>query len=251
MRKGQFKKSYEIFQEDSQSAYTSDIDFDVNEDMWASLCAKVVQRKDERNQNIACSDKLATTSALYKQSNDQHRDNLLATSSFHYPKRQKVSDDIDDLIPNAMIFKAGYNLLKNQYTISTAQEGASANQKPEERKSDVYVLAMDWIGVCAYNFAVKKINEVHVAHHIGDLVLPASLSSFQDFQTTLNLLFSFRNHQLKLKRIVEPAYNRQSASNTLKSFRSVTPPSISPKTSQSNIIHPLPSDDIDDTYDNF
>ncbi|KAG2212460.1 hypothetical protein INT46_007997 [Mucor plumbeus] len=132
----------------------------------------------------------------------------------------------------------------------------------EERKPNVYVLAIDWIGVCGYIFAVKEINEAHVAHHIGDLVLPASLSSFQDFQTTPDLLFSFRNYQLKLKKIVEPAYNRQNASNTLKSFRSVTPPpnepSISPgtffspvkkqsKTSQSNITHPRPSDDIDDT----
>ncbi|CEP12729.1 hypothetical protein [Parasitella parasitica] len=112
------------------------IDFNVNKDIWASLYAKVVQRLDERNRNITCSDRLAITSALYKQSNDQYRDNLLATSSSHHPKRQKVSNDIDSLVPRAptaatnvsgqdfrnLVFKAGYKLLKNQFTISTAQE---------------------------------------------------------------------------------------------------------------------------------
>ncbi|GAN04465.1 hypothetical protein MAM1_0064d03925 [Mucor ambiguus] len=83
MWKGRFKKSYVIFQEDSQSAYTPNINLDINEDVWASLYANVVQRQDKRNQSIACSDRLATTSALYKQSNAQYRDNLLTKSSSH------------------------------------------------------------------------------------------------------------------------------------------------------------------------
>lgn len=87
------------------------------------------------------------------------------------------------------------------------------------------------LGICGYIFAMKEINEVYVVHHVEDLVLPASLSSFQDFRTTLDFLFSFRNHQLKLKIIVEPAYNRRSALNTLKSFRSVTPPPNEPSVS--------------------
>lgn len=80
------------------------------------------------------------------------------------------------------------------------------------------------IGLCGYVFAVRETNDVHVAYHVGDLILPASLSSFEDFQKTLDTLISFKNHQLRLKRIIKPAYNKQSASNTLRSFRSVTPP---------------------------
>lgn len=100
------------------------------------------------------------------------------------------------------------------------------------------IVIQQTLGVCDYMFAVKEINEVHVVHHIGDLVLSVSLSSFQDFPTAFGLLFSFRNHQLKLTRTVEPAYNKQSASDTLKYFRSVTlppnEPSISSDTNISN-----------------
>lgn len=89
--------------------------------------------------------------------------------------------------------------------------------------TNCYVLAMDWIGVCGYLFTVKKFNNVHVAHHVGDFVLPASSSSFRDFQATLDLLFSFRNHHINLRKIIEPAEQRQRALKTLRSYRNVTP----------------------------
>lgn len=90
--------------------------------------------------------------------------------------------------------------------------------------SNCYVLAMDWIGVCGYLFTVKKFNDVHVAHHVGDLFLPALSSSFRDFQATLDLLFSFRNHHMNLRKIIKPAQQRQSALNTLRSYRNAAPP---------------------------
>ncbi|KAI8641122.1 hypothetical protein BD408DRAFT_418659 [Parasitella parasitica] len=94
----------------------------------------------------------------------------------------------------------------------------------QEKKNDLFVFIQRTIGVCGYVFAMKETNDVHVGYHVGDLILPASLSSFEDFQKTLDTLFSFKNHQLRLKRIIEPAYNKQSASNTLRSFRYIAPP---------------------------
>ncbi|CAO3645569.1 unnamed protein product [Mucor hiemalis] len=88
--------------------------------------------QDEINQTISRSGRLATISALYRQSNDSYGDGLLGASSTHQNKKQETRQNFDILFSNTQttptnvshndfrvaVFKAGYN----QFTLSTAQE---------------------------------------------------------------------------------------------------------------------------------
>lgn len=76
------------------------------------------------------------------------------------------------------------------------------------------------VGGFGYMFCLKPVDEAHIAYHLSDLVLPSSLASLPDFKETLDSLYAFKRHQIKLKKIIEPAFHRQKASSVLMHYRS-------------------------------
>jgi hypothetical protein len=74
-------------------------------------------------------------------------------------------------------------------------------------------------GNVGYMMAIKKVDSAYVAYHIGDLALPVSLSCLKDFKQTLSLLFSFKNHHFKLKKILAPSCPRQANNQVLSMYR--------------------------------
>lgn len=73
-------------------------------------------------------------------------------------------------------------------------------------------------------FGIKSVLGAHIAYHLGDLVLSSSLACLQDFKDTLDLLYAFKKHQLRLKCIIEPAYHRKQATDTLGHYKEVDLP---------------------------
>lgn len=71
---------------------------------------------------------------MYKQANDRYRDDLLGESSSHN-KKQKKNGLFDDVFPRVIsdtnvsneyfrteVFKAGYNMLKHNLSLSTIRD---------------------------------------------------------------------------------------------------------------------------------
>lgn len=70
-------------------------------------------------------------------------------------------------------------------------------------------------------FSVIHFEGIYVAQHIADLSLPVQLSDLSDFINTLDILYSWKHHHLRLEKIIEPAYRRQKRSETLAKFRTM------------------------------
>lgn len=66
---------------------------------------------------------------------------------------------------------------------------------------------------------IKKVDSAYVAYHIGDLALLMSLSCLKDSKQTLDLLFSFKHHHLKLRRILAPSCRRQTNNQVFNMYR--------------------------------
>lgn len=67
--------------------------------------------------------------------------------------------------------------------------------------------------------AIKKVDSAYIAYHIGDLVLPVSLTCLKDFKQTLDLLFSFKHHHFKLRKIITPVSRRKVNNEVLNMYR--------------------------------
>lgn len=108
----------------------------------------------------------------------------------------------------------------------------------DDERCQLFVLGMDWIGKIQYSkvygdgveltchigplgylFAVKQYDSAYIAHFMGDLVLPATIGNLVDFKKTLDLLFAYKYHHIRLARIMEPAYYRRNAELVLHSCR--------------------------------
>ncbi|KAG1091080.1 hypothetical protein G6F42_019522 [Rhizopus arrhizus] len=69
----------------------------------------------------------------------------------------------------------------------------------ENDSKNVYTLGMDWVGPRGYMFAVKKINNIHIAKHTNNLSIPEYLHQLPSFIATLKNLYIWKNHHTKLQ----------------------------------------------------
>lgn len=51
--------------------------------------------------------------------------------------------------------------------------------------------------------SVREFEKAHLVHHVGDLSLPRSLRTLEDFRQTLDLLYSYKHHYMKMKDIID------------------------------------------------
>lgn len=109
--------------------------------------------------------------------------------------------------------------IKNIRTNTAILESIESMPLDDDQRSNVFVIGIDWLGDVGYMMAIKKVDSAYVAYHIGDLALPVSLSCLKDFKQTLNLLFSFKHHHFKLRRILAPSCRRQANNQILNMYR--------------------------------
>ena len=76
--------------------------------------------------------------------------------------------------------------------------------------------------------SVHGFDGAFITRHVGDLRLPLILGTFGDFENTLDLLFAFKHHQIKLQNAVTSACQREHANKILQMYREPTTPDRSP-----------------------
>ncbi|RCI05464.1 hypothetical protein CU098_013519, partial [Rhizopus stolonifer] len=60
-----------------------------------------------------------------------------------------------------------------------------------------------------FMISVKEVKNAYVVHHVGDLSLPRSLAALEDFKSTLELLYSYKHHYMKIKNVIKVAQHRK------------------------------------------
>ncbi|KAI7848070.1 hypothetical protein BDC45DRAFT_524499 [Circinella umbellata] len=86
-------------------------------------------------------------------------------------------------------------------------------------KKNVFCLGLDFIGTVGYMFSVHNVDDVFVANFISDLELPEDLSQLEDFVETVDFLYKFKNHHLKLQEIIIPAHRHHENQQSLAQHR--------------------------------
>ncbi|KAI8644460.1 hypothetical protein BD408DRAFT_430422 [Parasitella parasitica] len=110
--------------------------------------------------------------------------------------------------------------IKNCRTNSSILHDLKKLPIAEKQKEDMFVLGMEWIGDVGFMISVKEVENAHVVHHVGDLSLPRSFAALEDFRNTLDLLYSFKHHYMKMKDVTEIAQHRYTVDQNLARYRS-------------------------------
>ncbi|CEP09524.1 hypothetical protein [Parasitella parasitica] len=75
----------------------------------------------------------------------------------------------------------------------------------ERDAKHLYTMSMDWVGSKGYVFAIKKIADIYVAVYLKPLSMPDYLFQLPEFLETLDALYSWSCHQIRLEEIILPA----------------------------------------------
>ncbi|KAL7328519.1 hypothetical protein PS15p_206781 [Mucor circinelloides] len=109
--------------------------------------------------------------------------------------------------------------IKNCRTNSSILHNLKKLPIAEKEKEDMFVLGMEWIGDIGFMVSVREFEKAHLVHHVGDLSLPRSLRTLEDFRQTLDLLYSYKHHYMKMKDIIEIAQRRYTIDQNLARYR--------------------------------
>ncbi|KAF7723338.1 hypothetical protein EC973_002086 [Apophysomyces ossiformis] len=122
--------------------------------------------------------------------------------------------------------------IKNARTNKAILRALERMPVDDDKREELFVLGMDWLGSLGYMIAIKQFDSAYVAYFMGDLILPPTLSNLGDFKQTLDLLFAYKHHHVQLEKILEPAYHRNKAQSILQHYRSPAIPKrdLSPDT---------------------
>ncbi|CAO3646841.1 unnamed protein product [Mucor hiemalis] len=109
-------------------------------------------------------------------------------------KRKKTTHDI-------LITQQTKNIRMNKAILTKLHE------LPIEERSlqNTYTMSMDWVGSKGYTFAVKKVDDIYIALSLKTISMPIYLFQLPEFVNTLDTLYSWSHHQVKLQEVVLPA----------------------------------------------
>ncbi|KAF7721380.1 hypothetical protein EC973_004809, partial [Apophysomyces ossiformis] len=74
---------------------------------------------------------------------------------------------------------------------------------------NVFTVGMDFTGPMGYMFAIKRVEDIYVVCRLSTLIMPTYLYELSSFVDTLDRLYAWRHHHLRLKDIVLPAIRKR------------------------------------------
>ncbi|KAG2221727.1 hypothetical protein INT45_007133 [Circinella minor] len=86
-------------------------------------------------------------------------------------------------------------------------------------RENVFCLGMDFIGSVGYMFSVYHLDDAYVASFVADLSLPVDFTELEDFVTTLDNFYKFKNQHTRLQKMIDPAYRGYQETQTLSQLR--------------------------------
>lgn len=78
-----------------------------------------------------------------------------------------------------------------------------------------------------FMYTIDTFEDVFTIHYAGDLIIPEIISTISVLNTTLDLLYSFKNHHVKLTKRIQSAVEKSELQKQL------------------NMLHPETTDDAD------
>ncbi|KAI7904361.1 uncharacterized protein BX663DRAFT_340006 [Cokeromyces recurvatus] len=69
-------------------------------------------------------------------------------------------------------------------------------------ENEIFIIGMDWTGFMGYMFGLKHLEDIYIAKHISNLIIPKYSCQISSFIETLDRLYSWKNSLIMLKNIV-------------------------------------------------
>ncbi|KAI8380045.1 hypothetical protein BD560DRAFT_388260 [Blakeslea trispora] len=83
----------------------------------------------------------------------------------------------------------------------------------EINEPHLYTLGMDWIGQRGYMVSIQKTDNIYIARHKCNLMIPECLEQLPLFINTMKELYNWKDHHIKLKEIIIKAYYEKENTN--------------------------------------